>query len=243
MKKLGETLLISEELLKLYSPISKNVGIDRIFPFIHLAQPYYIQPILGRPLMEELQHQIEEDTLTEENKALILKIAMPLAMWTTYLAVRGLGYSFTQKGVTKEKSENSDSLNEKEMAEYMLSLKNQAEMAQELLISYLCNCRELYPLWKPQVECNCDKYLPNDGTNKIEYKTLIYFPSNNKKSSCGCGKTPCESCKEHNVTDVDVNDTTLKIKEWKSFDCKSQVTDVDVTDTTLTIDESFPRQI
>lgn len=183
MKKLGETLLISEELLKLYSPISKNVGIDRIFPFIHLAQPYYIQPILGKPLMEELQHQIEEDALTEENKALILKIAMPLAMWTTYLAVRGLGYSFTQKGVTKEKSENSDSLNENEMAEYMLSLKNQAEMAQELLISYLCNCRELYPLWKPLVECNCEKYIPTDGTNKVDYKTLIYFP-NKPKSSC-----------------------------------------------------------
>lgn len=129
MKKLGETLLISEELLKLYSPISKNVGVDRIFPFIHLAQPYYIVPILGKALTEELQYQIEEDALTEENKALILKIAMPLAMWTSYLAVRGLGYSFTQKGITKEKSENSESLNEKEMAEYMLSLKNQSEMA------------------------------------------------------------------------------------------------------------------
>ena len=184
MKKLGETLLISEELLKLYSPISKNVGVDRIFPFIHLAQPYYIVPILGKALTEELQYQIEEDALTEENKALILKIAMPLAMWTSYLAVRGLGYSFTQKGITKEKSENSESLNEKEMAEYMLQLKNQAEMAQELLISYLCNCRDLYPLWMPQVECNCDKYLPTDGTAKRDFKTLIYFPKD--FPSCGC---------------------------------------------------------
>ena len=188
MKKLGETLLISEELLKLYSPISKNVGVDRIFPFIHLAQPYYIQPILGKPLMEELQEQIDTDTLTTENKALILKIAMPLAMWTTYLAVRGLGYSFTQKGVTKEASENSQSLNEKEMAEYILSLKNEAEMAQELLISYLCNCKELYSLWKPSVECNCSKYMPTDGTNKVDYKTLIYFP--NKPNGCDC------SCKK-----------------------------------------------
>lgn len=89
-KKLGETLIISEELLKLYSPISKNVGVDRVYPFVHLAQPYYILPIIGKPLMEELQQQVEDDSLTEENKALILKIAMPLAMWTSYLAVRGL---------------------------------------------------------------------------------------------------------------------------------------------------------
>lgn len=185
-KKLGETIIISEELLKLYSPISKNVGVDRIFPFIHLAQPYYILPVLGKPLMEELQHQIEEDSLTEENKALILKAAMPLAMWTSYLAVRALGYSFTQKGVTKEKSENSESINEKEMGEYILSLKNQAEMSQEILIAYLCGCRDLYPLWKPSVECNCSKYEPNEGDNHRIYKDLIYFPTK-KNNDCGCG--------------------------------------------------------
>ena len=185
-KKLGETIIISEELLKLYSPISKNVGVDRIFPFIHLAQPYYILPVLGKPLMEELQRQIDEDSLTEENKALILKVAMPLAMWTSYLAVRALGYSFTQKGVTKEKSENSESINEKEMGEYILSLKNQAEMSQEILIAYLCGCRDLYPLWKPSVECNCSKYEPNEGDNHRIYKDLIYFPTK-KNNDCGCG--------------------------------------------------------
>lgn len=185
-KKLGETLIISEELLKLYSPISKNVGIDRVYPFVHLAQPYYILPILGKPLMEELQQQVEANELTDENKALILKVAMPLAMWTSYLAVRGLGYSMTQKGVTKEASENSTALSEREMAQYMLSLKNQAEMAQELLISYLCNCRDLYPLWKPQVECNCNKYDPTEGDNHRLFKDLVYFP-NKIKNDCGCG--------------------------------------------------------
>ena len=184
-KKLGETLLISEELLKLYSPLSKNVGVDRIYPFIHLAQPYYITPIIGQPLLEELQQQIDEDELTEENKALILKIAMPLAMWTTYLAVRGLGYSFTQKGLTKEKSENSESLNEKEMGEYILSLKNQAEMAQELLIKYLCHCKDLYPKWRPEKECNCNKYEDGQGNNKTTWHNLMYFP--NKLPDCGCG--------------------------------------------------------
>lgn len=188
-KKLGETLIISEELLKLYSPISKNVGVDRVYPFVHLAQPYYILPIIGKPLMEELQQQVEDDSLTEENKALILKVAMPLAMWTSYLAVRGLGYSFTQKGVTKEKSENSDSLNEKEMGEYILSLKNQAEMATELLIAYLCGCRNTYPLWKPSVECNCSKYEEGEGDNHRTFHDLVFFP-NKVKNDCGCG---CDS--------------------------------------------------
>lgn len=185
-KKLGETLIISEELLKLYSPISKNVGVDRVYPFVHLAQPYYILPVLGKPLMEELQQQVEDNTLTEANKALILKIAMPLAMWTSYLAVRGLGYSMTQKGLTKEHSENSESLDHTEMGEYILSLKNQAEMAQELLVAYLCGCKDLYPLWKPQLECNCNKYEPGEGSNERTFHDLVYFPNKIKKSCCGC---------------------------------------------------------
>ena len=68
-----------------------------------------------------------------------------------------------------------------------------------------------------------------------------YFPK--KQSKCGCGKTPCESCKEHNVTDVDVNNTTLVVKEWKSFDCLSQVTDFEDSGSTMNITETFPRQI
>lgn len=175
--KLGETLLINEELLKLYSPISKNVGVDKIFPFLHLAQPFYIEPILGTGLLTELQDQIDTDTLTEDNKALILKIAMPLAFWTTYLATRSLGYSITQKGLTKERSENSEALNEKEMGQYLLNLKNQAEMATDLLIKYLCRCSDKYPLWKPNDECDCSKYEPKDGKAKNELKYLIYFPT------------------------------------------------------------------
>jgi len=184
-KKLSETLLISEELLKLWSPISKNVGVDRIFPFVTLAQEYYIIPVIGQPLKEELQQQIADDSLTEENKALILKIAPSLAFWTSYLSIRGLAYSFTQKGISLEKSENSQPISEKELAEYELNLKNQGEMYTELLIKYLCHCSSLYPLWRPEKPCLCSKYEEGDGTNEREFHNLIYFP-NNKKNTCGC---------------------------------------------------------
>lgn len=176
-KKTGETLLISQELLALHSPISKNVGVDRVYPFLALAQEYYITPILGRALKEELQEQIESSGLTEENKALLLKIAPCLAFYTSMLACRGLGYSFTQKGLTAENSENSRSLNEKELGEYILSLKNQSEMYQQLLIKYLCQCQDLYPTWRPESDCNCSKYLGEDeGRNSVERQFLVYFP-------------------------------------------------------------------
>ena len=186
-KKLGETLLINEELLKLYSPISKNVGVDKIFPFLHLAQPFYIEPILGTGLLTELQGQIETDTLTENNKALIIKVAHPLSLWTNYLAMRSLAYSVTEKSITLEHSENSQPISEKELGQFILNIKNMAEMATDLLIKYLCRCQNLYPLWKPESECDCAKYEQKEGSAKNKLHQLIYFPKKGRDiNGCYC---------------------------------------------------------
>lgn len=177
-KKLNTTFLIDEELLKLYSNMTRNVGVDKVLPFLNLAQPFYIERILGTALMCELQLQISENTLTDLNKALILKIAPALALWTDYLAARSLTYTVTQKGITLEDSENSRSINEKELAEFIHSIREQAEIATELLIKYLCNCADSYELWKPDNDCDCSKYIKeNNGSAENKEKFLIYCPS------------------------------------------------------------------
>ena len=187
-KKLGETLIISEELLKLYSPLSRNVDVDKIYPYLHLAQPFFIEPILGTALLQELQHQIEEGEITEENKALILKTAPVLAYYGTYLAMRSLTYSITEKGMTKEKSENSESISEKELGEYVLSIKNQAEMYADVLIKCLCRCALSYPLWRPESDCHCEKWVETDGKAEKETKFTVFFPNKMNKGCEGCNR-------------------------------------------------------
>jgi len=184
-KKLGEIVIISEELLKLYGGVSKNLSVDKIYPFTILAQGFYIEDILGRALLSELQEQIENDSLTEPNKALILKIAPVLSLYSEYLALRSLTYSVTEKSVTREHSENSETISERELGEFILDIKNRAEMAEVLLIKYLCNCRDLYPLWRPLNPCHCEQYLPTDGNAENTYHNLVYFPE--KKNDCDCG--------------------------------------------------------
>lgn len=187
--KLNTVFLIDEELLKMYSNITRNVGVDKVIPFLNLSQPFYIERILGTALMYELQLQISENTLTDLNKALILKIAPALALWTDYLAARSLTYTVTQKGITLEESENSRSINEKELAEFIHSIREQAEMATELLVKYLCTCSDNYPLWKPDNDCDCSKYLEeNNGSAEMEEKYLIYFPSGRPSRCPKCEK-------------------------------------------------------
>lgn len=180
--------IINEELLKLYSNISRNVGVDKVIPYLNLSQPFYIVPILGQPLFDELVGQINTDTLTEVNKALILKIAPPLSLWTDYLAVRSLPFTITQKGITKEKSENSESISKDELGYYLEGIKESAEMATKLLVEYLCKCMHNYPKWRPQKECQCEKYQDTEGTTDTPFKPMIYFPSgrsNKCKNKCG----------------------------------------------------------
>ena len=187
-KKLGETIIISEELLKLYSPLSKNIDVDKVYPYLHLAQPYYLEPILGDALITELKEQVESGEITEENKALILKCAPVIGYWATYLAMRSLTYSITEKSITLEKSENSQSISEKELGEFILSIKQQAEMYTELLVKYLCRCALSYPLWRPDEDCHCEKWVETEGKAEQDLKFSVYFP-NKKKDGCdGCNR-------------------------------------------------------
>ena len=182
-KTYGETLIINEELFKLYSQVSRNVGVDKVFPFLQLSQPYHIEPILGTPLLTELQYQVENNTLTEANKALIVKIAPCLSAWTDYIAARSLAYTVSARGIVKDHSENSEALNEKELGYYIHTLRELAEQSQEMLVRYLCRCQENFPLWKPDKECDCAKYMPTDGSAETDIKHLIYFP-NGKRDGC-----------------------------------------------------------
>ena len=176
--KIIEQPLISEQLLKLYSNISRNVDIVKVLPYVILAQKFYIEPILGSPLYEDLQKQISKKEelgveITPEYQGLLLKVAPVLALYVDYLSIRPLAYSITEKGITKQNSENSSSIDADELGQYMLDIKNKAEMAAKLLVDYLSKC-DLYPLYRP----NCD--IKTD-TSLIIDRSSIYFP---KKCNC-----------------------------------------------------------
>lgn len=178
------TYIISEKLLKEYGNMSRNVGVDKVLPYLLLAQEYFFEPVLGTPLLTELKIQVSTDTLTEANKALILKIAPALALYTDYLAVRSMAYQVNEKGVTKSSSENSEPVNEKELSYLIHQYRENADMSMELLVRFLCRCQTEYPLWRPEKDCDCARYLNESNGNADPDKGyLIYFPSG-KRSKC-----------------------------------------------------------
>lgn len=184
-KTITETVIISEDLLKRYSPISANVGVSKVFPYVLLAQDFFVRPILGDALLNDLQIAVANAQLTDSDKALIIKIAPMLANYTTYLALRSLAYSVTEKGLTKENSENSAALDRSELGDLKMELKQTAEQCAELLVRYLCICRANYEQWQPYEECQCSKYEQKGGSTATKKTYGIYIPK--KQNGCSCG--------------------------------------------------------
>lgn len=156
-----EIALITEELFKQNSPIKDDTIITKFIPYIMIAQKMYLAPVLGRPLMEELQAQISaaQETpdadpypITPENQALLLEIAPALSFYAVYQGLPFHWAAIVNKGVTMRNSENSDAAGLEDIAQLRRWIRDDAQALMSQLTSYLCGC-SLYPLWIPGGYC------------------------------------------------------------------------------------------
>lgn len=178
------TPLISEDLLKLHSPITSDVDIADFIPYLVIAQELYIAPIIGEPLMSELLSEIESNSLTPPNSDLILKIAPALAFYTVYQGLPFHWASIVNKGITVRESENSRGIDMTDLSQLRRWVKDDAERFVQLLIDFLCKCRSNYPLWRPSEGFGCCDNFIAEGSTKNEYDSGFYFP--NRSKGCGC---------------------------------------------------------
>lgn len=176
--------LISEELFKISSPVTANTDLTDFVPYITIAQELHIEPILGEPLMTELKEQIETDTLTPENGDLIIKIAPALSFYAVYQALPFHWAAIVNKGVTIRESENSKGVDIKDIAQLRRWIKDDAETLVSQLVTFLCNCRANYPLWRPSEGFGCCDDVINEGSTSKNFDSGFYFPKRN--SGCGC---------------------------------------------------------
>jgi hypothetical protein len=95
--------------------------------------------------------QIEDETLTDENKELIIKIAPCLAYYTIYHGLGFHAYRIVQKGVTASDSENSTTPSLKDVEHLRTQAKDTAEAFRQKILNFLADNAEQYPLWYPPV--------------------------------------------------------------------------------------------
>lgn len=156
MATVKEQVLINKEYLKEYSPIPLNYNMDEVLPYTKIAELLWIKPILGELLYDELIEQVASGEITDANSTLLLKVYPAEAIGVVYEALPFVWSHISEVGITKGKSDNSDSINLTEVDYITKHLKAQLQARLDDLKDFLKSHYESYPLWVVTDDC-CKK--------------------------------------------------------------------------------------
>lgn len=150
--------LINAEYLKAYSLFPKNYDLSDVENFLPVAEQIHIMPILGVALYEELLEQVSENKLTDENSTLLLEVYKLEGIAVLYESLPFVWAHVSQVGITKGKSDNSDSVENRDIAYLNTHIKAQLDYAKKYLKEWLDEYAVNFPLYKKE-EDECCKPL------------------------------------------------------------------------------------
>lgn len=174
--------LINDAYFREFSPIPLNFNLDEIRPFYPIAEQLWVIDVIGVALYNELMQQVNDNNVTELNSTLLLKIYPYEAIAITYESLPFVAYHFTEVGLTKGKSENSDSASINDVNFVSRRLRDQLELLKKYLKKFLDDNADLYPLYRGNEEigcCECNagdewlwNYYFNPGINKYDVERM-----------------------------------------------------------------------
>ena len=131
------TYFITETYLKTKTPITNNVDVNDITPFIQTQCEMRVQPILGTYFYEYLLAKYNAQTLTANEEELVKRIQPVVAWRSAEDAVFNLTYQLKNKGLQKQFGDNSSSVDRNEMVFSMEHYSQKAEFYEARLFRYL----------------------------------------------------------------------------------------------------------
>lgn len=175
--------IINEAWLKEFSPIPLNYNMKELHNYVKLAETIWLLPVIGDDYYDELLEQVADNELTDANSTALVEAIYPyLAFAVAYEALPVMWAHISEVGITKGKSDNSDSLDLKDMTYVQQHLRSQVEARKDYCIKWLCERSDTYPLITT-CECDCCTTLCCSDTagklnNPNKYKQLY---STNRK--------------------------------------------------------------
>ena len=182
--------IINEEYFKQYSPVPENYNTKEIKPFFKVTEQLWVLPLIGQALYDELLEQVCANEITPENSTLLLVIYPYLSFAICYESLPFISYHFSQVGVTKGKSDNSDSVSINDVNFISTQLRSQVETMKGQLKKFLDEHSDVYPLYKPD-DCGgtCDTVCDDcswiadyygSGRYDWQYFRALYTANRNK---------------------------------------------------------------
>jgi hypothetical protein len=155
---------ITENYLKTNTPITANVDVTDVTPYIATQAQLRIMPILGTTFFNYMLEVYNDQTATNDEETLI-KFIQPIVAWRSAEdAVFGLTYQLKNKGLQTQNGDFSSSVSQREVAFGMEHYAQKAAFFEQRLIRYLIKNRNLYPEFislenrdtdlRPMIDCH-----------------------------------------------------------------------------------------
>lgn len=159
-------MIINEKYLKQYSPIPLNYNLAEVKNYIGVAEKIWVKPIIGCDLFDEIQEQVDENDISEENATLLTEggLWQYLAFATVLEALPIIWGHISEVGITKGKSDNSDSLTLKDMTYIQQHIRGQVEVLKDQLKTWLCEHSDVFP---SADFCACGCSICDDNKGKL----------------------------------------------------------------------------
>lgn len=137
---------ISIDLLREQTSIQDNVDADTLLPSIYKAHDINLQQALGSTFYNRLKQGVIDNDLNADEISLIDTYIQPMMIeWSFYYALRDIKFKPTNKSLSEENSEYSNSVDLDSLKYFRNEQRNHAEYFTSLLIKYLCEYDTLFP--------------------------------------------------------------------------------------------------
>jgi hypothetical protein len=162
-----QNTLINEKWLKEFSPIPLNYNLKELHNYIKLAETIWIEPLIGYRFYDELLTQVAENNLTDVNSTALVEAIYPYLGFAVALEALPIMWAhISEVGITKGKSDNSDSLDLKDMTYFSQHLRKQVEARKDYCKKWLCEHFQYYP----ELDlCGCGCSGCCDNSAKLNY--------------------------------------------------------------------------
>ena len=166
-------MIINETYFKKYSPIPLNYNMTEVKNYIPVAEKIWVKPLIGYELFDEIEDQVKNNNVSEANATLLTEggLWQYLSFATVYEALPMIWSHISEVGVTKGKSDNSDSLDLKDMTWVTQHLRNQVEVLKDQLKKWIC---EHYMYYEKADLCSCGCEQCCQSNPKLNYPNPQY---------------------------------------------------------------------
>ena len=173
-------MLINKKYFAEYSPlpIPSNFDYSEIMLYVPVATEIWIKPLIGEELLEELEEQITNNTVSPQNATLLTegKLWQYLCYATCLEGLPFLWTNISSAGITLGETDFSKSITLKDLTYISDHLRRQTEYLKDSVKRFLCEHNDTFTTIDC-CACGCSCCNQNEGklNNPNPYKQL-YSP-------------------------------------------------------------------